>query len=105
MTVSRSRVRGATAAILAALVLAIIALSSVFFKTGFSNELLIDGTGIVSFALSVLAASLFYPLRDEIRFRLLSTTAILMAIVLGFEFLGGFLWFVLDKLVRYEQKR
>jgi hypothetical protein len=105
VTIARGIVRGAMAAITAAIFLAVIAFSSILSHTGLTNELLIDGTGITSFALSVLAAMLVYPLRGDIRFRLFGTLAILMAIILGFEFLGGFLWFMLDKLVRYEQKR
>lgn len=105
MIAPHKRIRGSVVAIIASVLLAIVALSSVFSRIGLTNELLIDTIGIGSFILSVLAATLLYPLRTEIKFRLLCTFAILMAIAMGFEFLGGFLWFLLDKLVRYEQKR
>ena len=105
MIASLKRIRGFVAAIITSVLLAIIAFSSVFSKAGLTNEILIDTIGIGSFILSVLAATLIYPLRNEIKFRLLCTFAILMAIALGFEFLGGFLWFLLDKFARYEQKR
>ena len=87
------------------MLLAAIAFFFVFSHSEPINELLIDAIGIGSFALSVFAAALLYPLRSDIRFRLLGILAILMAIVVGFEFLGGLLWFMFDKLARYEQKR
>jgi hypothetical protein len=105
VTASRKRILGSVTAIITSVLFGAIAFSSVLSNKGLTNELLIDTIGIGSFTLSVLAAMLLYPLRNEIRFRLLCTLAILIAIVVGFEFLGGFLWFLLDKLVRYEQKR
>lgn len=93
------------AAIITSVLLAIVAFSSIFLKAGLTNEVLIDTIGIGSFLFSILAVTFIYPLRNEITFRLLCTFAILMAIMLGVEFLGGFLWLLLDKLARYEQKR
>ncbi|HEY6414219.1 MAG TPA: hypothetical protein VIX42_11055 [Edaphobacter sp.] len=90
--------------IITSVLLATVAFFSVFSNSGLTNELLIDTIGIGSFTLAVLAAVLLYPLRSEIRFRLLCILAILIAVVVGFEFLGGFLWFLSDKFVRYEQK-
>jgi hypothetical protein len=106
VTVSRKkRTLGAVTAIITSVLLATVAFSSVFSNRGLTNELLIDTIGIGSFTLSVLAAALLYPLRNEIRFRLLCTLAILIALVVGLEFLVGLLWLLSDKLVRYEQKR
>ncbi len=105
MTGSYKQVVGPVASIIAALLLATVAFSSTFSSRVPKNELLIDAIGIASLTLLVIAATLLYPLRSEMRFRLLRTFAILMAVVVGFEFLGGLLWLLLDKLVRYEQKR
>ena len=105
MTALSKRISWSISAIVVALLLALLAFSSIFTRFGVANELAIHAIGIASFGFALVASILVYPLRTKIGFRVFLVFCILMAVLLGIEFLGGFLWYSLDKFVRYEQRR
>ena len=105
VTGSEKRLLTAVASIAISLLLATAAFSSIFTRFGIKDELAIDAVGVTSFIVALIASALVYPLRSKIGFRILWGFCVVVAVLLGVEFLGGLLWFSLDKIVRYEQRR
>ena len=104
MTVTRSRVLWAIGSTLASLGTAVLA-----FRVGehetFGNEWGTELLGVVSFLFALLASVLLYPLRTGFGTRLFLGFTVLLTVLFGFEFVGGMVWFLLDKIAHYEQGR
>jgi len=105
VTTQRQRVQSASICTVLSLALGCIAFSAVFSKSLHVNELAIDFLGLVAFFFAVFASYLFYQLRSQMKFRLICGATVLIAVLIGIEFVGGTLWLTLDTVTRYGQKR
>lgn len=104
MTVTRRRVLWATGSTLASLGTAVLAFHVGEHET-FGNEWGMELLGVVSFLFSLLASVLLYPLNTGFGTRLFLGSTVLLTILFGFEFVGGMVWFLLDRIAHYEQGR
>jgi zinc transporter ZupT len=100
-----SKQRAATAAGLC-ICCSVAIFAAIFLSRSFSRsltEMEVYGIGLLPLLLALYSCILLWPHRSSFAIRIFFTFTALIAAFLALEVIGGFAWFLLDKLVRHYQ--